>query len=81
MQYLTTVTQKGQITLPIVFRKQLAIEPYSKVVLELGKGNQVIKIKATQDILDLAGSFVPRANKNKSVLKAREQMESQYQPT
>ncbi|MBU0978520.1 MAG: AbrB/MazE/SpoVT family DNA-binding domain-containing protein [Patescibacteria group bacterium] len=79
MQFITTVTQKGQITLPIAFRRQLDIIPYSKVILELTANNKAIQIKATKDILDLAGSFVPRANQNKSALQARESMEKNYQ--
>jgi hypothetical protein len=37
-----------------------------------------IIIKPTVDILDLAGTFHPRKNKNKSVLDARKAMEKQY---
>ncbi len=78
MQFITTVTQKGQITLPIAFRKQLNINPYSKVILELTPNKRVIKLEATEDILDLAGTFIPRANKNKSALEARKYMENNY---
>ena len=78
MQFITTVTQKGQITLPITFRKQLNINPYGKVILELTPNKKAIKLKATEDILDLAGTFIPRVNKKKSALEARKYMENNY---
>jgi bifunctional DNA-binding transcriptional regulator/antitoxin component of YhaV-PrlF toxin-antitoxin module len=81
MKFVTSVTQKGQITLPISFRKQLSILPYSKVVLELLPSKKSITVEATEDILDLAGTFLPRANKKKSVMAALESMEDDYSST
>jgi len=79
MQFITTVTQKGQITLPIAFRKQLSLHPYDRVVLDLTPNKKTIRVNGTEDILDIAGTLVPRANKNMSALKAREYMENNYQ--
>jgi len=76
MQVITTVTQKGQVTLPKQFRKKLGIDKYDKVAISATKNH--IKIKPTFDILDIAGTFHPRKNKNKSPLEAREYMESHY---
>ncbi len=76
MQAMTTVTQKGQITLPKVFREQVNINLFDKVVVKLGKGKLIIE--PTEDILDMAGSLKPRKNKNKTALQAREAMEKQY---
>ena len=45
MQFITTVTQKGQITLPIAFRRQLKINPYSKVIVELTPDKKIITIE------------------------------------
>ncbi len=81
MKFVTSVTQKGQITLPIGFRKKLNIAPYSKVVLELLPSKKAITVEATEDILDLAGTFVPKANKKKSVMAALESMEDDYAST
>lgn len=81
MKFVTSVTQKGQITLPIGFRKQLNIAPYSKVVLELLPSKKAITVEATEDILDLAGTFVPRANKKQSVMAALEAFEETYVST
>lgn len=76
MQVITTVTQKGQITLPKQFRDAFGIGQYDAVIVE--KGTDYIKIKPTKDILDLAGTFHPRKNKKKSALDARKYMEKHY---
>lgn len=76
MQVFTTVTQKGQVTLPKIMRDFLQIQPYDKVSIE--QHNQSIVIRPKKDILDLAGTLKPRKNKNKSPLQARAAMEKQY---
>lgn len=74
MQILTTVSQKGQITLPKIMREQFGMGKYKKVILE-SNGNH-IKIIPALDILDLAGKLKPK--NNKPILKARASMEKQY---
>lgn len=76
MQIITTVTQKGQVTLPKQIRETLGIHEYDRVTVEAGKDH--IKIKPTFDILDIAGTFVPKKNKRKSALAARGAMEKHY---
>ncbi len=76
MQVITTVTQKGQITLPKHFRENIGIGKYDKVIVEAGK--DYIKIKPTFDLLDIAGTFYPQKNKKKSALDARKYMEKLY---
>ena len=75
MTFITTVTQKGQVTLPKKVRDQFGIAPFSKIAIVTD--STTIRIEPTQDILDLAGTFHPK--KGKSVLKAREAMEKKYQ--
>lgn len=75
MQFTTTVTQKGQITLPKVLRDLLNISPYDQVVISLDK--KAIKVESTQDILDLAGT-VKLGKGKKSVLDARKVFEKEY---
>lgn len=70
----TTVTQKGQVTVPKKIREKLNIKPYDKVYIQGNEGH--IKIFPTQDILDLAGSFKPKKSKN--ILAARRKMEKVY---
>ena len=54
MQLTTTVTQKGQATIPAVIRKILGIKPNSKVVFELN-GNGAY-IKPVKDFFAMKGS-------------------------
>jgi AbrB family looped-hinge helix DNA binding protein len=77
MHWTTTVTQKGQITIPQAFRKALGIQPYDSVVIELQKGKAIITPK--KDLLDLAGTLVPPKNKGKSIKQARDAFESNYE--
>ena len=74
MQVITTVTQKGQITLPKNLRDKFKITPYDRVVISHGK--RFIKVSPTHDILDLAGTFKPK--KGLSVMAAREAFERNY---
>lgn len=76
MQVFTTVTQKGQVTLPKVMRDLLRIQPYDMVSVE--QHNQSIIIRPKNDILDLAGTLKPRKNADKSPLQARDAMEQAY---
>lgn len=71
---LTTVTQKGQVTIPLVLREQFGIKAYSKLRIEPLKDG--IKLTPTTDLLDIAGTFIPK--KKKSVLTARKQFEKTY---
>lgn len=75
MQLITTITQKGQITIPKSLRDQFGMEAFSKVHVEADKGG--IKITPSFDILDLAGKFKP-VDPKKSVLLAREKMGKGY---
>lgn len=74
MQFITTVTQKGQVTLPLALRQAMNINIYDKVTVTAGKGH--IKVEPTFDILDIAGKY--KAKKGQSALKARALMEKNY---
>lgn len=76
MQVITTVTQKGQVTLPKQLREAVGISVYDKVFVEADADQ--ITIKPSKDIFDLAGTFHPKKNKNKSPSQARSLMEKQY---
>ncbi|MBI4130564.1 AbrB/MazE/SpoVT family DNA-binding domain-containing protein [Candidatus Roizmanbacteria bacterium] len=77
MQIQTTITQKGQITIPKKLRMQYGFRSYDRVILE--PGDDHVKVRPVKDILDLAGTFKPRKNAGVSVLKAREAMEKNYE--
>lgn len=70
----STVTQKGQVTIPKKFREKLGIGVYEKVNIEAKKDH--LKITPVVDILELAGKYY--APKGKNALKAREEMAKNY---
>ena len=74
MQMITTVTQKGQVTIPLAIRKQLNIKTYGRVLVELV--GDYVKIKPVEDIVDLAGTFKTKVRKSPVV--ARAEMEKNY---
>lgn len=75
MPFASTVTQKGQITIPKDLREMLSIQKYSRVRFQAEKN--YLKVFPEEDILDLAGKYKPKTKK--SVLKAREKFEKTYQ--
>ncbi len=74
MQVITTVTQKGQVTLPKKIREHIGIGIYNKVFVEAK--DDYIAIKPAFDIFEIAGTMKPK--KKKPVLQARKNMEKQY---
>lgn len=54
MNYVSTVTQKGQVTIPVDIRRFLKIKPYGKVAFVKTKGQVVIK--PSQSFYALKGS-------------------------
>ena len=80
MIYSTTISKKGQITIPKPIRDFLGLFERSKVLFEVNtmKG-KMVNIIARPDILELAGSVKPRKNKNIDPVKAREYMETHYE--
>lgn len=74
MTYQTTITKKGQITIPKSLRELLELDTSSKIILEANKDK--IIIKTVPDILDIAGKF--KIKKVKSALKTRELFEKRY---
>jgi AbrB family looped-hinge helix DNA binding protein len=56
MQFTTSVTQKGQATIPALIRKRLGISPNTKIVFEL-KDNNEASFKPVVDFISLKGSI------------------------
>jgi AbrB family looped-hinge helix DNA binding protein len=71
---ITTVTQKGQVTIPIAIRNALGLSPFDKVQVRMREGSAVIE--PVPDLLSMGGSIKPI--KGKSALKSREFMENNY---
>lgn len=77
MTYTSSVTQKGQITLPKSFRDKLNINTREKVTITFE--NDYIKITPTKDIVALAGFLSKKVVANKrDVLELREVFEGEY---
>lgn len=74
MQRITTLTQKGQVTIPKQWRDLLRMKAYGRVLVI--KEENAIKILPTKDILDLAGTLKPK--RGRSVLRARKALEKTY---
>jgi len=55
MQFTTSVTQKGQATIPAVIRRKLGIKTNSKIVFEVN--NNEVSIKPVVDFFSLKGSI------------------------
>lgn len=55
MQFTTSVTQKGQATIPAPIRKKLGIKPNTKIVFEIKNGSEAT-IKPAVDFFALKGS-------------------------
>ena len=79
MTYQTTITKKGQITIPKEIREILELEEGKKLEIEFEKRKGEIKIKPAPDILDLAGTFKPK-RKIINAVKLREKMAKMYRP-
>ena len=79
MTYSTTITQKGQITIPKVIRDFLAIKKGHRLFLRLEKDRRRVTITAPGDFLDFAGTIKVKKNKGVDPVKAREYMETHYE--
>jgi len=56
MNFTTTVTQKGQATIPVQIRELLGIKKNTKIVFEI-KNNMEVSIKPVVDFFSLKGSI------------------------
>ena len=55
MQYATTITQKGQATIPIHIRRKLRVKAGEKVIFE--EREDEVVVKAVPDFLSLMGTL------------------------
>lgn len=58
MIYRTNITQKGQLTIPKPIRDELKLKPNIQVIISFE--NKTLKIKPSQTLLDIAGTFRPK---------------------
>jgi len=57
MLYQTTVTQKGQITIPKALRELLGIERYDQVKIAPDQKREALIIEKAPDLVSMAGSL------------------------
>ncbi|MCG2686364.1 AbrB/MazE/SpoVT family DNA-binding domain-containing protein [Candidatus Parcubacteria bacterium] len=68
---MTTITRKGQVTIPVQLRKRLGLTAGSRVVFEYGaNGGAELVVKPVRDFSSLRGSFV--SDRKYSKKKARQ---------
>lgn len=58
MTHITTVTQKGQVTIPVEIRKYLGVKPREKVVFSYS--NEQVVLSSANDFMSLKGSVKPK---------------------
>lgn len=76
MPYQTTITRKGQLTLPKRIRELLHLPLGSRVLLEPERRGRNLKITPLPSLKAIAGSFIVR--KPRHPVAIRTQMERRY---
>lgn len=79
MTYSTTMTQKGQITIPKEVRDAMNFKTSSKIIINFDPKQKKVTVDQAPDLFELAGTF--KIKKRINVLKAREAMEKFYERT
>jgi len=77
MTFATTLTQKGQITIPKYFREVLGLRVGDKIELGLDQKNKKVKLERLPTAEELAGSF--KVKNPIDPVKLREYMETHYE--
>jgi AbrB family looped-hinge helix DNA binding protein len=78
MTYQTTITQKGQITIPKAVRDSLGLKSNASVVIQLDPQGQTATIRPSTDFLEVATRLSKKVTVKTDVLKARAYMETHY---
>jgi AbrB family looped-hinge helix DNA binding protein len=77
----STITERGQTTIPAEVRKALSLKPHQRLTYEIRDDGVVIRPEA-ENLMDLAGSLksdVPAASKAEEREKARDARRGRYQ--
>lgn len=70
MTYTATITQKGQVTIPVAIRNYLGLQASSKLIFSIEK-NKIVAQPFSNDILSLYGSLKPKNKKFLSMNQIR----------
>lgn len=76
MTYQTTMTRKGQITIPKAIRQALHLRQAHKVLIELLAEEAAAKITTAHDFLEAAGKI--RVRRRANPVAARKYLEAAY---
>lgn len=71
---LTTLNQKGQVTIPAKVRKKLGLKPGSQVCLQMSEGEESLIINPTNSIMDAFG-VLPKPDRAYSIEEINEGIE------
>ncbi len=71
MTYTATITQKGQVTIPVAIRNYLGLQASSKLIFSIEE-NKIVAQPFNNDFLSLYGSLKPKNKKFISMKKIRE---------
>ena len=77
----STITERGQTTIPAEVRKALRLKPHQRLTYEIRDDGVVVRPE-TENIMDLAGSLksdVPAASKSEEREKARKVRRGRYE--
>jgi len=77
MSYQTAITQKGQVTIPKVFRDNLKLNRFRRISIELAENGKEIKIKPAADFLIIAKGI--KVKRKINPVKARAKLEQFYE--
>lgn len=78
MTYHTTVTKKGQITIPKEFRDRLGFDRARRVVVEMKPSGDALQVTAAPDFLEVIRN-IRKPRRRMNVLSARKYMERHYE--
>jgi antitoxin PrlF len=76
----STLTERGQTTIPAEIRKALGLKPHQRLTYEIRDDGVVLRPE-TENLMDLAGSLksdVPAVSKAKEREKARDARRGRY---
>lgn len=78
MSITSTITQKGQVTIPVEMRRKLDLKPFDRLIFRVEK-EKLIAEPAKQTFLDLAGSlhYKHKGKKPLDFKKLRRRMEKE----
>lgn len=73
MNITTSLTEKGQVTIPVVIRRLLNLKPFDMLVFTVDQ-EKIVATPVKKTIMDLYGSVTTKRKKKPDLKKLRQQM-------